>query len=82
MYYKIRKEGDEMDKLECGNCKYYIQHYIKVNGEYEATYCGSCKRSGKLKTLLQCSKVCGLFKPVASSISDQQGVIIKPKDRN
>lgn len=45
----------------CSNCKYFIQHYIKVNNKFVATYCGSCIRFCKVETLATVQDACKYF---------------------
>lgn len=43
------KFGEETPKPKaCEYCKFYIQHYIKIDGRYSETYCGHCTH-GRVK---------------------------------
>lgn len=55
--------SDNMIKDECGDCKHFIQHYVKSNSDYEEICCGSCWRSGKLIIAIHFSDVCRFFEP-------------------
>lgn len=44
-----KKFGEEQIKPKtCEYCKFYIQHYVKVEGRYAPTYCGHCTH-GRIK---------------------------------
>lgn len=37
-----RKLGSQQRPKDCGNCIYYIQHYVKSGSQFVPTYCGHC----------------------------------------
>lgn len=41
-------DEEELKPKACEYCKFYIQHYIKVGGNYSQTYCGHCTH-GRVK---------------------------------
>lgn len=44
-----KKFGEETPKPKaCEYCKFYIQHYMKVDGRYSKTCCGHCTQ-GRVK---------------------------------
>lgn len=45
----MNKQTD--NKKECGNCRYYMQHYTKWDTEYHAVHCGHCIHNGNKKML-------------------------------
>ena len=41
-------DGEPLKPKACEYCKFYIQHYVKVGGQYSETYCGHCTH-GRVK---------------------------------
>ena len=54
--------GDELPKpMNCGNCKYFMQHYIKVGiRSYMETYAGHCIH-GRIVNKRPDGKTCKYF---------------------
>ncbi|PWM40135.1 MAG: hypothetical protein DBX52_03475 [Clostridiales bacterium] len=47
---------------ECGNCKYFIQHYIKFENQYHKILCGHCIYP-RIKERMKHAHACGNFAP-------------------
>lgn len=39
---QVNFEKEKQRPRACEYCKYYLQHYVKVDGGYKPTYCGHC----------------------------------------
>ena len=45
---EVKFEEEQLKPKSCEFCKFYIQHYVKVEGKYLMTHCGHCTH-GKVK---------------------------------
>lgn len=39
---QVKLKAEERKPRACEYCKYYLQHYVNVDGNYKPTYCGHC----------------------------------------
>ena len=63
-----------MDQHKCSDCKYYVQHYAKINNQgYRSVYCGHC-HFPRAKNRKPDSPACEKFSelpPSTPSLEDQ-----------
>lgn len=68
-------EKDE--KTTCKDCRFFLQHYAKIDTRYHSIYCGYCldREQGKKRNIQPYSKACGLWQPIEIQKEEEKTAI-------